>query len=61
MGAFAGGYNANSNFIVLAEFFVDIKMVIRVAIGLTILVISVCFNNPPNVPDKDIFNYKCIL
>lgn len=48
-------------FIVLAALFLDIKMVIRVTAGLTILVILVCYINPLNVPNKDIFLQEILM
>lgn len=41
-------------FIILAAFFLDIKMVIRITVGLIISMFLVCIINPLNMPRKEI-------
>jgi hypothetical protein len=48
-------------FIVLAAFFLDIKMVIRITIGLIISMILVCIINPLNVPSQDILLQEILI
>lgn len=48
-------------FIILAAFFLDIKMVVRITVGLIISMFSVCIINPLNVPSQEILLQEMLM
>ena len=48
-------------FIILAAFFLDIKMVVRITVGLIISMFLVCIINPLNVPSQEILLQEMLM
>lgn len=48
-------------FIILAAFFLDIKMVVRITVGLIISMFLVCIINPLNVPNQEILLQEILM
>lgn len=48
-------------FIILAAFFLDIKMVVRITVGLIISMFLVCIINPLNVPNQEILFQEILM
>lgn len=48
-------------FIILAAFFLDIKMVVRITVGLIISMFLVCVINPLNVPSQEILLQEMLM
>lgn len=48
-------------FIILASFFLDIKMVVRITVGLIISMFLVCIINPLNVPSQEILLQEILM